>query len=64
MVSDIIKTFQEISISNTKNREENLSLLYEEIEKEMEYVGCSAIEDKLQEVHFLLKRECQKRFKV
>ena len=49
IVAEILRKHQEISVSTTKLKEKNLSTLFEEIEKELEYVGCSAIEDKLQE---------------
>jgi magnesium-transporting ATPase (P-type) len=48
----IFKNFQEISHSVTKNKEKNLSSFFQEIERDFEYVGSAAIEDKLQEVMF------------
>jgi P-type E1-E2 ATPase len=50
----ILKKYQEISHNVTKNKEKNLSSFFEEIEKDYEYVGCAAIEDKLQEVKIKL----------
>lgn len=48
-VEDYMKRFNDISSSTSQTRDEDLSDLFSEIEKGFEYVGSSAIEDKLQD---------------
>lgn len=45
---DFQKEFQRIKISNS-NRDEKLLKFYDQMEKDFQFVGASAIEDKLQE---------------
>lgn len=41
--------YMKVTTSNDANKEDKLNQLYDEMEKGLEYVGCSAIEDLLQE---------------
>lgn len=43
-----MERFQNFSLSEDKDKENKIEKLFEEIEKDFEFVGCSAIEDKLQ----------------
>jgi P-type E1-E2 ATPase len=49
IVNEILRKYEQISVSVSKQKEKNMSTLFEEIEKELEYIGCSAIEDRLQD---------------
>jgi hypothetical protein len=42
--------FTEISTSTSQIKEEEIVNFFASIEKDLRYLGCSAIEDKLQEV--------------
>jgi phospholipid-translocating P-type ATPase (flippase) len=46
---EIKSKFHKISLSTGQGKEKNINKLYDDIESGLEYVGCSAIEDKLQE---------------
>ncbi len=48
-VNEMKARFNKISLSTEKDKEKQLSKLFEEIESDFEYIGCSAIEDKLQD---------------
>ena len=48
-VNEMKARFNKISLSIEKDKEKQLSRLFEEIESGFEYIGCSAIEDKLQD---------------
>jgi phospholipid-transporting ATPase len=44
--------YDNIVVSTDENKEKQLNNLFAEVEKDLEYIGCSAIEDKLQDVNF------------
>lgn len=46
---EIKSKFHKISISTDQDKEKNINKLYDDVESGLEYVGSSAIEDKLQE---------------
>lgn len=48
-VEDYVRRFNDISSSTSESRDSDLVNLFNEIEKGFTYVGCSAIEDKLQD---------------
>ena len=48
-VTDFIRKMEDIKVSNIPNKEEELGMLYDQAELSLELVGCTAIEDKLQE---------------
>jgi magnesium-transporting ATPase (P-type) len=43
-----IKIYKELSLASSVKREEKLNELYDTMEQKLRYIGCSAIEDKLQ----------------
>ena len=53
-VQSILEKFQKIYITcnSETEKEQNLNRLFYEVETEFEYVGITAVEDKLQEVIF------------
>ena len=50
-VENILKDFKKINTSTSKDKNEELFKLYTKIEKGFNFVGASAIEDKLQDVN-------------
>lgn len=50
-VKDIQDKYMKISLSSDKDKERQISNLFEEIESGFSYIGCTAIEDKLQDVY-------------
>lgn len=48
-VKEMQEKYNKITMSTDKDKEKLLLNLFEEIENELSYIGCSAIEDKLQE---------------
>ena len=51
-----MERFQNFSLSEDKDKENKIEKLFEEIEKDFEFVGCSAIEDKLQIVLYYVNQ--------
>jgi magnesium-transporting ATPase (P-type) len=54
-LDNILIEFKKINGSNSKEKNEELLILYNKIEKDFNFVGASAIEDKLQDVNFDFK---------
>jgi magnesium-transporting ATPase (P-type) len=54
-VDSILIEFKKINMSNSKDKNEELFKLYTKIEKDFNFVGASAIEDKLQDVNLIYK---------
>lgn len=54
-VNDILEEFKKINSSTSKDKNELLFQLYTKVERDFNFVGASAIEDKLQEVIFKYK---------
>ena len=54
-LDNILIEFKKINGSNSKEKNEELLILYTKIEKDFNFVGASAIEDKLQDVNFDFK---------
>jgi len=50
-VRSIFEKFQHISISDDEEKEMKLIDFFNQIERDMEYVGTSGVEDKLQDVN-------------
>lgn len=50
--NDIIVKYNKICSSGDKDKEKYLSVLFDEVEKGLAYIGSSGIEDKLQDVIF------------
>jgi len=48
-VQDFLSRLDRIKISGDSDKEEQLNTLYDESEQELELIGCTAIEDKLQD---------------
>jgi magnesium-transporting ATPase (P-type) len=52
-VESIMTEFKKINSSNSKEKDEELFNLYSKVEKDFQFVGASAIEDKLQDVKLI-----------
>jgi len=48
-VQEFINKMERVKISGDSDKEEQLNVLYDECEKDLELIGCTAIEDKLQD---------------
>ena len=53
-VRSIFERFQNIAISNDPNKDEKLANLFDDVEKGFDFIGTSAVEDKLQEVNLFI----------
>jgi phospholipid-transporting ATPase len=48
-VNRYLEQYNKISFNQCENKDKQIKLLFEQLESSLEYVGCTAIEDKLQE---------------
>ena len=46
--NDMMQKLQEIKTSNSSDRDQRLNQFYDQCEKSLNFLGCTAIEDKLQ----------------